>query len=235
MSCEEIDPEALRRWGRLGAELHTTSGVHRPSAFSAFLAAAIARDAGGAGSPPPLDGRLVIDAGCGAGLMTIAALEGGAARVIAQDRDPAALQAAEANVLTHAGTDGGRRVTYAESDWTELGALGGDLLVVNPPQRPARLIEATPTCERHLHDTAGEDGTEALRAVLRHAASAQVVSTMSSLIDGDPTQVGGARYEHVGPIARARVEHSEAWSSIAGHRTAWVYAQRWTRRAVTRT
>ncbi|MEO1059553.1 MAG: hypothetical protein AAFY28_21830, partial [Actinomycetota bacterium] len=125
------------------------------------------------------------------------------------------------------------RVDVVEGDWTELGALGADLVVVNPPQRPARLIAATPSGERHLHDTAGRDGTDALRIVLGHADSRAVLSTMSSLLSDDLAALAAAagmwRFAYDGAIAGAQIEHSAPWSRLASGRVAWVYAQRWSR------
>lgn len=220
----------MRQWRRVGASLDAPTGVHRPSIFSAFIAAAIAGDHDDQGRSSDVEGRVVIDAGCGAGLVTIAALRSGASHVIAQDRDPAALHATAANVRAAGGGRFGDRVEFAEGDWTKLGELRGDLVVVNPPQRPSRLIAATPTGERHLHDTAGEDGADALRIVLGHADSDGVVSTMSSLLDLDPSTIGGSRYASDGAVARAQLEHSEAWSALGVERVAWVDAQRWSRR-----
>ncbi|MEM8746766.1 MAG: 50S ribosomal protein L11 methyltransferase [Actinomycetota bacterium] len=229
MSVRVVSSATMNRWRRLGASLDAPPGVHRPSIFSAFIAAAIAGDHDDRGSSE-LEGRVVIDAGCGAGLVTIAALRGGASHVIAQDRDPAALRATATNVHAVGGGRFGDRVEFAESDWTELGELAGDLVVVNPPQRPSRLIAATPTRERHLHDTAGEDGADALRVVLGHADSDGVLSTMSSLLDLDPSSIGGSRYASDGAVARAQLEHSEAWSALDVARVARVDAQRWSRR-----
>ncbi|MEM9514627.1 MAG: 50S ribosomal protein L11 methyltransferase [Actinomycetota bacterium] len=222
-----VPTSALAHWRRVGDALEAPDGVHRPSSFSAFLAAAIAGD----GEPSEVAGYTVVDAGCGAGLMTIAALRGGAARVVAQDRDPSALRATRNNVRSVLGRDVVDRVDAAESDWTELGELGGDLVVVNPPQRPSRLIAATPSSERHLHDTAGPDGTDALRIVLEHADADIVLSTMSRVLSPDlaplAAAVGMPRYSYDGAIAAAQVEHSAPWSTLVPGRIARVYVQRW--------
>ena len=50
----------------------------------------------------PLSGRTVIDYGCGSGILGIAALKMGAARVIAVDLDPQALLATRDNALRNA-------------------------------------------------------------------------------------------------------------------------------------
>jgi ribosomal protein L11 methyltransferase len=53
----------------------------------------------------PLDGRTMIDYGCGSGILGIAALKLGAARVVAVDLDPQALVATRDNALRNAVAD----------------------------------------------------------------------------------------------------------------------------------
>jgi hypothetical protein len=73
---------ATDAWWALGARLAVSDGVHRPSRFSAALSAHL----------PTVTGAHVVDVGCGAGLVSVAALARGAAHVIAMDRDPAAMR-----------------------------------------------------------------------------------------------------------------------------------------------
>jgi hypothetical protein len=64
------------------------------------------------------------------------------------------------------------------ASWTALGAglppapgvpapsRFSALLVVNPPRRPASILEAVEPDQRHLHEGGGPDGLETLRLVL---------------------------------------------------------------------
>ncbi|MFI7423686.1 methyltransferase [Nonomuraea sp. NPDC049684] len=113
-------------WGSVGRKLEASPGVHRPSTFSAFLASTLddTRD------------QVVLDAGCGAGLITLAALTAGARHVIAQDHDGAALADTARNVIPFLGHEARKRLTLWEADWRLLAPMSADLLAVNPPQRP---------------------------------------------------------------------------------------------------
>ncbi|MEU8325567.1 methyltransferase [Nonomuraea sp. NPDC048881] len=113
-------------WGSVGRKLEASPGVHRPSTFSAFLASTLddTRD------------QVVLDAGCGAGLVTLAALTAGARHVIAQDHDGAALADTARNVIPFLGHEARKRLTLWEADWRLLAPMSADLLAVNPPQRP---------------------------------------------------------------------------------------------------
>jgi ribosomal protein L11 methyltransferase len=74
-------------------------------------------------------GDVVIDAGCGSGVLAIAAARLGAARVVAIDNDPQAITNADDNVVRNGVGD---RVTV----------IDGDALVLAPLLAPARVIVA---------------------------------------------------------------------------------------------
>lgn len=78
---------------------------------------------------PPLDGRRVLDLGCGIGLAGIAAGKRGAAAVVFADREPAALQFARFNA-EHNGIPADRVQTQL-LDWFQATAAGTfDLLLL---------------------------------------------------------------------------------------------------------
>ncbi len=206
----EQSPSALARdieaWCRRGASFTAAARVHRPSRFSALLAAAL----------PDCSGLTVCDAGSGAGLVSVAALEKGARHVIAQDHDPAALADTERNVVGQLGTETGGRLSLWRADWTQLDVLCCDLLAVNPPQRPTRLLPEIAPGQRHLHEGGGADGLHGLRLVLAHAAVTEVWTTASSLLGAWPAGLGGGRYGVPRLIAAAELEHDPVWAPLAG-------------------
>jgi methylase of polypeptide subunit release factors len=161
-----------REWHRLGETLVTGAGVHRPSEFSALLSSTLA----------DVTDLTVLDAGCGAGLITIAALEGGAREVIAMDRDAAALEATAANVTRALGPEASGRLALWEAEFSRLGDREVDLLAVNPPQRPEAILGAVESHNRHLHTGAGPDGLDTLRLVLANAAAGEVRTTAAAAL-----------------------------------------------------
>ncbi|MGH8881801.1 MAG: methyltransferase, partial [Stackebrandtia sp.] len=163
----------IEPWTALGSKLEVSTGVHRPSTFSAFLAATMADS----------DGQTVVDAGCGAGLVTMAALAAGARHVVAQDYDAAALADTVRNVEEHLGGGARARLSLWESDWRQLAVMHADVLVVNPPQRPAAVLPDVPAEERHLHEGGGADGLDGIRLVLEHAGTTRVRTTAAAVLD----------------------------------------------------
>ncbi len=155
------------KWHEYGQALDTGEGVHRPSEFSALLASTLTDTAG----------LTVVDAGCGAGLICLAALTAGARHVIAMDRDPAALEVTAGNVQRLLGDDGRRRLSLWQADFSQLGVMSADVLAVNPPQRPESILGAVEISERHLHTGGGRDGLDSLRLVLAGSAAAEVRTT----------------------------------------------------------
>jgi methylase of polypeptide subunit release factors len=197
-------------WVAVGSDLVTGPGVHRPSPFSAVLASTMAST----------EGQVVVDAGCGAGLVAVAALSAGAHHVIAQDYDPAALADTAANVERVLGASGRRRLTLWEAHWRHLAPMRADLLAVNPPQRPSRLLDEVDPEVLHLHDGGGHDGFDALRLVLAHARTTAVRTTAAAVLD-----LPGTSFEDVAPgwcaprpVGKAVVPFDRSWRQIQkGH------------------
>ncbi|MBL7259685.1 50S ribosomal protein L11 methyltransferase [Paractinoplanes lichenicola] len=188
----------LQGWFEFGAALSLAGGVHAPSRFSALLAASLV-DCGG---------LTVIDAGCGAGLITIAALRAGAARVIAVDSDPAAVEVTRRNVAETVGT---QRLEARQLDFRELGGIDADLLAVNPPQRPAATLDAVELDQRHLHEGGGPDGLDTLRLVLKHTSAAIVRTTAADIL---PIHTVGA--ESARRVLTATLPMHPAWHPLTG-------------------
>ncbi len=145
-----IDMAQVEAWVTVGSKLDASTGVHRPSVFSAFLAATMA----------DCQGQVVVDAGCGAGLVTVTALSAGARHVVAQDYDGTALADTARNVGSILGPEARNKLSLWEADWSLLRPLRADLLAVNPPQRPAALLPEVPPEQRHLHSGGGDDGLD---------------------------------------------------------------------------
>ncbi|HEX6341667.1 50S ribosomal protein L11 methyltransferase [Umezawaea sp.] len=163
---------AWTAWHRLGTTLTASPGVHRPTEFSGLLASTLS----------DVWGRTVLDAGCGAGLITVAALSAGATHVVALDRDEAALRDTAANVERLLGASARDRLSLWQADFTQLGVLDADVLAVNPPQRPSHLLDAVEPEDRHLHDGGGRDGLDGLRLVLDHARCHEVRTTAADVL-----------------------------------------------------
>lgn len=204
-----------RTWDLLGRGLAAGEGVHRPSEFSALLASTLG-DTGG---------MTVLDAGCGAGLIAIAALAAGAARVVAMDRDPAALESTATNVERHLGGEAAARLELWGADFAGLGERPVDVLAVNPPQRPVDLLDGVEPAQRHLHTGAGADGLDGLRLVLAHAAAAEVRTTAAPALN----LAAAPRFEGWGPPLRltgAVLPLHPAWNSPDGHGEVGIWAFR---------
>jgi methylase of polypeptide subunit release factors len=208
----------------MAGRLHASPGVHRPSPFSMLLASAL----------PPLTALHTIDAGCGAGLVTIAMLAAGAEGVVAQDYDPNAVADTARNVAEVLGPEAAARVERSATDWRELGALRGDLLAVNPPQRPTAVLPAVPAEEVHLHEGGGDDGLDGLRLVLHHTPTDVVLSTASSLLLGDPAEAASALGWRAELVAERLLRHAEPWWVVADSLEAPVHVWRFDRRSPAR-
>ena len=139
--------------------IRVSPGVHTPSPFTQALVAAL----------PRVDGLNVIDAGCGAGSVTVALLLRGAARVSAWDIVPAAIEDTLENVSRHA--DPARLATHLGS-FDELADVPADLLVTNPPQRPRAVWSTcppTPAASAPAARTASRSSRSSSRARPRRA------------------------------------------------------------------
>lgn len=159
-------------WYVFGLGLTTSPDVHRPSEFSALLASTLS----------DVWGRSVLDAGSGAGLITIAALSAGARHVIALDRDADALRDTASNVERLLGASARERLSLWQADFTQLDVLDADVLAVNPPQRPTELLVDVEPEYLHLHEGGGRDGLDGLRLVLAHARCHEVRSTAADVL-----------------------------------------------------
>jgi methylase of polypeptide subunit release factors len=192
----------VKHWSVIGNELGASDGVHRPSSFSALLAASM------------VDCRdlVVVDAGCGAGLVTVAALAAGARHVVAQDHDAAALADTARNVTRILGTTARDRLSLWEAGWNQLGPMRADLLAVNPPQRPSALLPDVPASQRHLHVGGGEDGLDGLRLVLAHAGADRVRTTAAAVLDIG--RLTNARWSTPRLIATADLPFDPAWRAL---------------------
>ncbi|MFP4602407.1 MAG: 50S ribosomal protein L11 methyltransferase [Halochromatium sp.] len=109
----------------------------------------------------PLAGRTLIDVGCGSGILAIAALKLGAARAIAIDHDPQALEATLENAAANAVAD---RLSVHPPE--QMPQEPADVLVANILAGP--LLELAPTLAR-LTKPAGQ---LALSGILAHQAEA---------------------------------------------------------------
>jgi len=126
-------PEELRIQLPSGPiELETAKGVHRPPASTIELA----------GLLDIQQGEEVMEMGCGSGLLSIAAAKLGAARVVATDLDPRALQATEKNARRNGVAE---RIEVRAGSWYEalgMGTLSAnqagrfDVIIATPPQTP---------------------------------------------------------------------------------------------------
>jgi methylase of polypeptide subunit release factors len=188
-------------WFVLGASLPVAPGVHAPSRFSALLAAAMGDCVGGT----------VVDAGCGAGLITIAALRAGADHVLAIDADPAAVELTRANVARTIADLSPARLTARQLDFRELARFDADLLAVNPPQRPASILESVEPDQRHLHEGGGPDGLDTLRLILRHTTAATVRTTAADVLPIHKVE-GRTRRR----VLTATVPMHPAWHRLTG-------------------
>ncbi|MDI5987132.1 50S ribosomal protein L11 methyltransferase [Halomonas sp. M4R5S39] len=91
-----------------------------------------------------LDGREVLDVGCGSGILAIAALKLGAVSAVGTDIDPQALQASRDNAERNAIAEADFRLCYPE----QLDAGGFPVVLANILAGP--LVELAPTIAGHV-------------------------------------------------------------------------------------
>jgi ribosomal protein L11 methyltransferase len=128
-----------------------------------------------------LAGRTLLDFGCGSGILAIAALKLGAARAIAVDHDPQAIEATRANAAVNGVSD--RLAVGLPEDLVALsGGLPADLVVANILAGP--LVELAPT----LLDALRAGGELALSGVL-----ADQVGTVGAVY-ADRVELAPARF-----------------------------------------
>ena len=167
---EKMLSAALRRYGRPPfheegktritlptgpVDLNIPEGVHPPPASTLDLAKLL----------DVREGERVLDLGCGAGLLAIAAARLGAGGVVATDIDPRALDATRKNALANGVAE---KINIRGGSWYE--ALDGyssgdagtfDVIVATPPQTPG----PGPFGPRY----GGPDGTKHLITILQDA------------------------------------------------------------------
>jgi methylase of polypeptide subunit release factors len=185
------------------SELAWSEGVHAPSAFSELLVDSL---------PDPA-GLVCVDAGCGAGLVTIALLRRGARQVFAFDKDRDAIRDARTNV--------GRLVPDASrarirmGGFAELSGEPCDLLLCNPPQRPKALWADLERAAQRAFYVAGDDGLGAVRLVLARTHAPRAVFSLSSLVCADASALAAefGREAHV--LGEHVVRHDPIWARIS--------------------
>jgi len=181
--------------------MRVSPGVHTPSPFTQALVTAL----------PRVDGLDVIDAGCGAGSVTVALLRRGAAHVSAWDIVPAAIDDTLENVRRYADPT---LVTPHLESFDGLAQAKADLLVTNPPQRPRVVWEQLPADARGV-GAGGEDGLENLELILAGTCAPRVITSISTLTAPDLAPLA-ARHG----FARATVLADE----LIAHDPVWRYA-----------
>ncbi len=138
-----------------------------------------------------LQGRTILDFGCGSGVLGIAALLLGADRMIGVDIDPQAVTATRQNAERNSVAPDRYDVMLPDVLPTETRA---DIILANILAGP--LIELAPTLARHLKP----DGQLALSGIIRSQ-----VDAVSAAYDGILTQI--------------EVTYQDDWARITGRRT----------------
>jgi methylase of polypeptide subunit release factors len=178
--------------------IRVSPGVHTPSPFTQALIAAL----------PRVDGLEVIDAGCGAGAVTVALLRRGAAHVSAWDIVPEAIEDTLENVRRHA--DPARVTPHLES-FDHLADANADLLVTNPPQRPRAVWEQLPADARGV-GAGGEDGLEKLELILASTRAPRVITSISSLTAPDLAPIARRHgFAQASLLADVQGAHDPIW------------------------
>jgi methylase of polypeptide subunit release factors len=178
--------------------IRVSPGVHTPSPFTQALMAAL----------PHVDGLDVIDAGCGAGAVTVALLLRGAAHVSAWDIVPAAVDDTLENARRHADAS---RVTPHLGSFELLADDPADLLVTNPPQRPRVVWEHLPADARGI-GAGGEDGLEPLETIVASTRATRVITSISTLTAADLAPVAARHgFTRTSLLADEPVAHDPVW------------------------
>jgi SAM-dependent methyltransferase len=178
--------------------IRVSPGVHTPSPFTQALVTAL----------PRVDGLNVIDAGCGAGSVTVALLQRGAAHVSAWDIVPAAIEDTLENVRRHADP---ALVTPHLGVFDELAGVPADLLVTNPPQRPRVVWDKLPADARGI-GAGGEDGLEKLELILSVTSAPRVITSISTLTAPDLAPLAKrCGFARVVVLADEPIAHDPVW------------------------
>lgn len=178
--------------------IRVSPGVHTPSPFTQALVTAL----------PRVDGLDVIDAGCGAGSVTVALLRRGAAHVSAWDIVDAAIADTLENVRRHA--DPALVTPHLES-FDGLAQAQADLLVTNPPQRPRAVWEQLPADARGV-GAGGEDGLEKLEIILAATCAPRVITSISTLAAPDLAPLARRHgFTRATVLSDEHVAHDPVW------------------------
>jgi methylase of polypeptide subunit release factors len=189
--------------GTLADELRWSEGVHAPSAFSALLV----------DSMPDPAGLVCVDAGCGAGLVTVALLRRGAREVFAFDKDRYAVADARANVARLSPDP--RRAHLRIGGFAELSDEPCEMLLCNPPQRPKALWADLPRSEQRPFFIAGDDGLGAVRLVLTLTSAPRAVFSLSSITCPDASSIAAEFGREARLLGERHVQHDPVWSRIS--------------------
>ncbi|MEV4348759.1 hypothetical protein AB0J83_30245 [Actinoplanes sp. NPDC049596] len=108
-------------------------------------------------------------------------------------------------------TDHHRRAARRQLDFRELAGFDADLLAVNPPQRPASILECAEPDHRHLHEGGGPDGLDTLRLVLKHTTATTVRTTAAGIL---PIHTVEGRTRRL--VLTATVPMHRAWHPLTG-------------------
>jgi hypothetical protein len=113
-------------------------------------------------------------------------------------------------------------VTTLPAAWDDLAGVSADLLVTNPPQCPRAVWEQLAPEERAA-GAGGEDGLEALAAILSATPAARVIASISTLTSADlaplAARFGFSRAEL---LADELVAHDAIWRRAGSLATARV-------------
>jgi methylase of polypeptide subunit release factors len=184
-------------------ELRWSEGVHAPSAFSMLLVDSL----------PDPGGLACVDAGCGAGLVTVSLLQRDARAVFAFDKDRYAVADARANVARL--TPHPQRAQLRIGGFAELSAHPCELLACNPPQRPKALWSDLPRDEQRPFFVAGDDGLGAVRLVLMLTPAPRAIFSLSSITCPDATALAAEFGREAHLLGERPVQHDPIWSRIS--------------------
>jgi methylase of polypeptide subunit release factors len=185
------------------SELRWSEGVHAPSAFSELLVDAL---------PDPA-GLVCVDAGCGAGLVTVSLLRRDAQAVFAFDKDRYAVADARANVARLAPDP--RRARIRIGGFAELSGEPCELLLCNPPQRPRALWDDLPRASQRPFFVAGDDGLGAVRLVLSLTPAPRAIFSLSSITCPDAGPLAAEFGRHARLLGERLIEHDPVWGRIS--------------------
>jgi ribosomal protein L11 methyltransferase len=123
-----------------------------------------------------LQGKTVIDFGCGSGVLGIAALKLGAARVVALDHDPQAVLATRRNAARN---EVAERIEVVHSD--DFDALQADLVIANILANI--LVDLAPQIRRLL-----KPGGQLVMSGILEAQSEEVAQAYGNQVDFQPSE-----------------------------------------------